>query len=260
MPESPITDDEAFVRAIVAAPGDDAPRLVYADWLDEHGDPRGDYLRAELEWARPWQSLECPDVAGPTADGLDPLWAVRVSRPPVGVCCDHLRFSDPGPSVEVEWFDEFASRLGVIFPLALRAFLMNGNGGTPPLMGYREKDLEPNDIPSYVGRFHPLIDPREWDDRDNRDNLALSTKALNNGFIAASTNAEAHRRWTSGIREFIAIADGPNTGLYAIGLTARRLGKVYYVNYRTLSAASTKRLVAESLPVLLAMIRFPLAR
>jgi uncharacterized protein (TIGR02996 family) len=30
-----MTDDEAFVRAIVAAPADDAPRLVYADWLDE---------------------------------------------------------------------------------------------------------------------------------------------------------------------------------------------------------------------------------
>ena len=28
-----MTDDEAFIRAIVAAPADDAPRLVYADWL-----------------------------------------------------------------------------------------------------------------------------------------------------------------------------------------------------------------------------------
>jgi uncharacterized protein (TIGR02996 family) len=35
-----VTDDEAFIGAIVDAPGDDAPRLVYADWLDERGDPR----------------------------------------------------------------------------------------------------------------------------------------------------------------------------------------------------------------------------
>jgi uncharacterized protein (TIGR02996 family) len=33
-----VTDDEAFIRAIVDAPGDDAPRLIYADWLDERGD------------------------------------------------------------------------------------------------------------------------------------------------------------------------------------------------------------------------------
>ena len=44
-------DDDAFVRAIEAAPADDAPRLVYADWLDEHGDPRAAFLRAEVRLA-----------------------------------------------------------------------------------------------------------------------------------------------------------------------------------------------------------------
>jgi uncharacterized protein (TIGR02996 family) len=34
-----VTDDEAFIRAIVDSPGDDAPRLIYADWLDERRDP-----------------------------------------------------------------------------------------------------------------------------------------------------------------------------------------------------------------------------
>jgi uncharacterized protein (TIGR02996 family) len=32
-----VSDDAAFLAAIVAAPGDDLPRLVYADWLDEYG-------------------------------------------------------------------------------------------------------------------------------------------------------------------------------------------------------------------------------
>jgi len=35
-----MTDDEALIRAIVAAPGNDAPRLVCADWPDERGGPR----------------------------------------------------------------------------------------------------------------------------------------------------------------------------------------------------------------------------
>jgi uncharacterized protein (TIGR02996 family) len=35
-----LTDEEAFLRAIRADPRDDAPWLIYADWLEERGDPR----------------------------------------------------------------------------------------------------------------------------------------------------------------------------------------------------------------------------
>src|SRR5262245_61926313 len=38
-------EDESFVAAISATPDDDALRLVYADWLEERGDVRGEYLR-----------------------------------------------------------------------------------------------------------------------------------------------------------------------------------------------------------------------
>jgi uncharacterized protein (TIGR02996 family) len=41
-----------FLRAILAEPDEDAPRLVYADWLDEHGDPRGEFIRVQIESAR----------------------------------------------------------------------------------------------------------------------------------------------------------------------------------------------------------------
>jgi uncharacterized protein (TIGR02996 family) len=45
---------DALLRAVLAAPDDDAPRLVYADWLDEHGDPdRAEFIRAQVELARP---------------------------------------------------------------------------------------------------------------------------------------------------------------------------------------------------------------
>jgi uncharacterized protein (TIGR02996 family) len=41
-----MTDREALLRAIIENPADDAPRLVYADWLDEHGDPdRAEFIR-----------------------------------------------------------------------------------------------------------------------------------------------------------------------------------------------------------------------
>jgi uncharacterized protein (TIGR02996 family) len=40
-----MSDEEAFLAAIAAAPDDQAPRLVFADWLEERGDPRGVWLR-----------------------------------------------------------------------------------------------------------------------------------------------------------------------------------------------------------------------
>src|SRR6476660_6786094 len=43
---SPMHYRDALVRAIIENPLDDAPRLVYADWLDEHGDPgRAEFIR-----------------------------------------------------------------------------------------------------------------------------------------------------------------------------------------------------------------------
>ena len=42
-----MTDEDALLAAIAAAPRDDAPRLVYADWLqDRHQDAKADYVRA----------------------------------------------------------------------------------------------------------------------------------------------------------------------------------------------------------------------
>lgn len=42
-----MTHENAFLQAILEYPNDDAPRLIYADWLEEHGDPRGDFIRIQ---------------------------------------------------------------------------------------------------------------------------------------------------------------------------------------------------------------------
>jgi uncharacterized protein (TIGR02996 family) len=42
-----------FLDAILADPGDDTPRLVYADWLEEYGQAeRGEFIRVQCELAR----------------------------------------------------------------------------------------------------------------------------------------------------------------------------------------------------------------
>jgi uncharacterized protein (TIGR02996 family) len=45
--------DAAFRRSILEAPDDDAPRLVYADWLDEHGESeRAEFIRLQIRLTR----------------------------------------------------------------------------------------------------------------------------------------------------------------------------------------------------------------
>jgi uncharacterized protein (TIGR02996 family) len=44
-----MADEQAFLRTIRDHPGDEAPKLVYADWLDERGDPRGELIRLACE-------------------------------------------------------------------------------------------------------------------------------------------------------------------------------------------------------------------
>jgi uncharacterized protein (TIGR02996 family) len=46
-------DESALLHAIDANPDDDTPRLVYADWLQENGDPeRAEFIRIQIEWFR----------------------------------------------------------------------------------------------------------------------------------------------------------------------------------------------------------------
>jgi uncharacterized protein (TIGR02996 family) len=40
-----MNEEDTFIRAILANPSDNALRLVYADWLEERNDARGQYLR-----------------------------------------------------------------------------------------------------------------------------------------------------------------------------------------------------------------------
>lgn len=47
-----MTAQDAFLQAIHANPDDDAPRLMYADWLTERGDVRGEFIRLQCELAR----------------------------------------------------------------------------------------------------------------------------------------------------------------------------------------------------------------
>jgi uncharacterized protein (TIGR02996 family) len=76
--------DDAFLQDLLENPEDNTPRLVYADWLEERGDPRGAFLRLERALAA------CPEGEHPDAllcgqyltlwSSLDPEWLQAVDR------------------------------------------------------------------------------------------------------------------------------------------------------------------------------------
>ncbi len=46
-PRPATSNGPALLAAVLAAPNDDAPRLVYSDWLTEQGDPRGEFIAVQ---------------------------------------------------------------------------------------------------------------------------------------------------------------------------------------------------------------------
>jgi uncharacterized protein (TIGR02996 family) len=49
-----MTDSDDLLRAVIANPEDDTPRLIFADWLDDRGDhARAEFIRVQIErWNR----------------------------------------------------------------------------------------------------------------------------------------------------------------------------------------------------------------
>jgi uncharacterized protein (TIGR02996 family) len=66
--------EQRFLDAISKNPDDEEARTVYADWLEERGDPRGEYLRLELQLYKiPVRLVELEKV-------VDAAWTGIVSR------------------------------------------------------------------------------------------------------------------------------------------------------------------------------------
>jgi uncharacterized protein (TIGR02996 family) len=87
-------DERAFIRAVLTDPAEPGPRLVYADWLDEQGDVRGEFLRTEIELAG--RGTDDPRHAPLQArlrelrGAIDAGWLALLDRAPVENC--HFRF------------------------------------------------------------------------------------------------------------------------------------------------------------------------
>ncbi|MEO2089003.1 MAG: TIGR02996 domain-containing protein [Gemmataceae bacterium] len=212
-----MSEDEAFIRKIVDSPGDDLPRLVYADWLDERDDPRGAYLRAEVEWAKTRQTTGFLVLRlHGLADGLDPVWVARVSRPPEGVCCDHIRFTECGQRLTPGQATAWGTRLGVGFPPEFAAFLINYNAGqvTPALPAPPDKPF-------------PFCADLEW-----------GFHPIGHGFGKVTEFERLHQLSSQGLSgiqarlraEVVELARVNDNDSLFLGVGGDRTGKIYHFN------------------------------
>jgi uncharacterized protein (TIGR02996 family) len=95
-----MNEETAFLRAIQERPDDDTTRLVYADWLEEHGGEAGlakaKFIRTDCELAglpdqderREGLQARLRQLAG----GLDVAWRAAVSKARIEKCWP-LRFA-----------------------------------------------------------------------------------------------------------------------------------------------------------------------
>jgi uncharacterized protein (TIGR02996 family) len=80
-------DDLAFLQALIASPNDNDLRKVYADWLEDSGDPRAPFLRLEvaLHESDPGAgATELREMLHQARRGLDTRWVGLVERSLVG--------------------------------------------------------------------------------------------------------------------------------------------------------------------------------
>ncbi len=88
-----MTDHDSFLRAILAAPTDDGPRLVYADWLEESARPaRAAFIR-----------VQCALAAVRSTGTVDPELRETLYRQQAEIVSGHL----------LRWDKEFAASAGL---------------------------------------------------------------------------------------------------------------------------------------------------
>lgn len=116
-------DGALLLRAILENPAEDTPRLAYADWLKERGEPRGhqrgDYVRYALSYD--WHAAEDGNPYGADAGEEYPLkfdvWPYQQWPDSVHRLLKLARRGPPTPGVRFRWRRGFVDR--VELPCAL---------------------------------------------------------------------------------------------------------------------------------------------
>ena len=112
--------EDDFLRAVEESP-DDQPRLVFADWLEERGSPRGQHLRTICAQMQRLQ------------EKLTRLRSVDANRKYFGASAHRYELLPPAPAAVIR---DFETKFHVQLPDDYRDFLLRiGDGGAGPYYG-----------------------------------------------------------------------------------------------------------------------------
>ena len=141
-----MADDADFLKAIRAAPADPVPRLIYADFLDDHADPRADLIRSQE------RMRELPPYS-------DEYWLLKPSR-------DAIKADAPAEWLRAMSYDLPLAVMGHGWPdgwrerwRVIRAFVTEWHGVAMPDVGGRREEIEAverafgNDLPPSLREF-----------------------------------------------------------------------------------------------------------
>lgn len=120
---------DPLFAAILANPDDDAPRVVYADALQERGDPRGELIPVQIELARaPGDAARRKALAAVERRVLKRI--APVAPLPKGARLSYRRGFEDGLYVDIHEFANCAAELLDAMPL-LRGLFFNETRGAP---------------------------------------------------------------------------------------------------------------------------------
>jgi uncharacterized protein (TIGR02996 family) len=168
-----VTIPPEFLRPILELPFEDAPRLVLADYLDERGDLRGEYIRLQIEAEREKQSGE--DMTPERSARIRLLFDRLVARQEfdVGLPPGTPYYRSHPLTDTVEWVGDhytvrLTTRCGFVerIELPLAEFLRHGPALAYPLLGVRLTDRPAHRLGEagychYIGSF-PELPPAVW--------------------------------------------------------------------------------------------------
>jgi uncharacterized protein (TIGR02996 family) len=210
------SEEEALVRAIATAPEDDVPRLVYADWLEEHD--RGDhaaFIRAQCELAR------ITDIEGEWggSDRSERWEGLRHQ-------CEALTPRREGAwSAPAAVAVEFHRGLPAFVTCGPRDFVDHGQewlAAAPTLHGLRLSNLRgaTRHLRALVGAEHLARFTRLWVDRSV--SVPALAALLTSDHLAGLTDLDLARGW---LRNTSALADAHHLSrLTRLELSESRLG------------------------------------
>jgi uncharacterized protein (TIGR02996 family) len=94
-----MNDEDPFIQSVQAAPDDTGLLLIYADWLEERGDPRAEFLRVrvalgqlspnEKQFRALWSKLRR------LRSGIDLAWLAVLDRTPIENCSMQFAYACP---------------------------------------------------------------------------------------------------------------------------------------------------------------------